>query len=101
MRLAGLLMALGSAMAAVVFLLLPTSVPLFGNSCGAPAVRVSERVTESEWKSQDFARVCYEQSLPRVFIAGALVLIGVGAGAALVAWDRPPVRREEEVGSRL
>lgn len=100
MRLAGLLTALASAMAAAVFALLPTSVPLFGESCGPPVARVAERFTDSEWKSADFAEVCYEQSVPRMLIAGTLVLIGVGAGVALVAWDRPaPTRREVDARS--
>lgn len=96
MRLAGVLTALASAMAALVFALLPTSVPLMGDSCGPPAARFVERVTDSEWKSKDFAQVCWEQSLPRLYIAGALLVLGVGSGAALIAMGWPSGSRREQ-----
>lgn len=88
MKLAGILTLVASFMAALVFALLPATVTFFGTdvSCGAPVWRVVDGVRAEAYSEVD--ELCYDASLPRVLIAGGLLLLGGAGGTLLLVLGR-------------
>lgn len=90
MRIAGALTLMASFMAAVVFALLPVSVDVgfASESCGAPVVEVVDGVTTDADDQDPAGAACYDASLPRVFVAVGLLLVGATGGVVMLALGR-------------